>query len=168
MTVDWTHGAAVDIRKYLLKELYASNIIKSTDYTQDFGVFDPVIPIQQLPEVINTNSDLPFVVYDMTPLSTVSDQYWIVEEEITFYVYSVDYGKVLAIQNLIVDIFRRHDLTAMDINGYVTSPNTFLCVYLVSSSAPEPAVSEGGRVGASITINYQYTRSIGANGRFAS
>jgi hypothetical protein len=164
MAVDYSRSAIIDIRKYLLSQISAASLFTSTV---------PVVPVEQTPET-NDAATGPFIVYENTPTGTGGGEaYWIMKEEATFYIYSNNYADVLKLQTLLVDVFRRQDLTARDINTFsntapASSPINFLCCYLNSSDAPDGAKSEDGRFVGSVSIDYDYTRNVGANGRFAS
>lgn len=164
MAVDYSRSAIVDIRKYLLAQITAANLFSTTV---------SVVPVEQTPET-NDASTGPFIVYENTPTGTSgNDAYWIMKESATFYIYSNNYADVLKLQTLLVDVFRRQDLTARDINYFsnlppASSPIQFLCCYLSSSDSPDGAKSEDGRFVGSVSIDYDYTRSVSTDGRFAS
>lgn len=151
----------LDVRTWLLNELYASTVLNMADY----AIADPLVPIQQLPETNDSMGDKAFIVYDMQDLKHFGDDYWIKRQSVTLSIYSPNYMKVLEIQNLLIDLMDRADLTARDINAFNLSSNKFLLFEVIGSIPPAPAREENGRYGGSIVVEYEYTRSIGNNGR---
>lgn len=173
MTTDYSQLAILKIRKYIIQEVHASGIsLGSGAYPALFNSQIPVVPLQQLPETNELVLDKPFITYDFYQETQTDDAYWITPEVATFHVHATDILQVVQLQNLLVDLFRRFDLAATDINtvsGYDTI--TILSTEIEApawASKPEPATSESGRIVASLSILYTYTRSVKPNGRFAS
>lgn len=169
MTFEYLGNAAiVDIRKYLISEIHKTDILNGVTYPAKFGGKIPVVPIQQLPETNNTLKTKPFIVYDLAPMPNNRQEYWIKCEELTLYVYGSDYSQVLAIQDFLVDVFGRLDKSAQDLNEIDSRKVSFLTCFLSGDNKVMPAQSEGGKYGATVSIEYDYTREIDGNGRFAS
>lgn len=158
--------AAIDIRSYLLSAITASGIVSIITYPVTFDSKIPVIPIQQAPEINNEIGDKPYIVYDME-IGPVDTKFWELSEYITFYIYGVDYAKVLALQSLIVDLFRRYELSAQDINVYCHSTNNFMYTSVEDADPPTAPLNEAGRIEASVQIGYKYHKAIDSRGRFA-
>lgn len=169
MTFTYKGAAAIiEIRKYLIDEIHKTDIVTGLTFPAKFNKKIPVVPIQQLPETNNTLKTKPFIVYDVMPMPNNGDTFWIKCEEATFYVYGPDYSLVLAIQDFLVDLFGRLDNTARNINDFSDSNIGFLTCFLSGDNTVTPAQSEGGKYGATVSIEYDYTRAIDGDGRFAS
>lgn len=161
----YSNTAIVDIRSYLLAEIAASGILTGVVYPDTFNNTIPIIPIHQMPEVNNNIGD-PFIVYELE-VNAVGVQFWQISESVTFYIYGVDYEKILSLQSLIVDIFRRYEMSAQDINVFCHSENAFVYTTVDDSDAPNAPTSEAGRLESSVSISYVYQKSINNRGRFA-
>jgi hypothetical protein len=156
-----------------------SNVFAPADYTNIGGInnINPVFPIQQVAEMNNVLGERAFIIYDFIPIATRSNMNEIIRETMMFTCYSTNYGKVLEMQNLLVDMFRRTDRSAADINKYLTTTtkNRFLSFEIADALPPDPMRDEGGRFGATVSIEYDYTRAVKSDsyygsgaGRFAS
>lgn len=158
-------SAIIDIRKYLLHEIALSEILDRVEYPDVFNKEIPIIPIHQMPEV-NDNIGDPFIVYELE-VNSIGVQFWQLSETVTFYIYGVEYEKILSLQSLIVDIFRRYEMSAQDINVFCHSENTFVFTSVDDSNVPNAPTSEAGRLESSVSITYVYQKSINNRGRFA-
>lgn len=168
---DYTAIPVLDITDWIVAQAFATGVLNASDYTlPDASVMKPMVPVQQLPETNNEIQAHGFMVYDVQPLRYPAngEDYWTCREQLTITCYSNDYLKVLGMQMLLVDLLRRKDLTARDINAAGTSSgkNKFLKFDVMGSLPPDPAAEENGRFGSSIIVEYDYTRSIGNDGRF--
>ncbi len=175
---DYLNVAVLDVVKWVGDELFTSGVFKKADYRNIEGIsnFVPVVPIQQVPEANNIFGEKPYVVYDFMPVYKRDDQYFMMRDNLSFTVLSTNYTKVLQVQNLFVDMFRRLDLSAREINyrlnelGHHTY-NQFLHFQIVDALPPDPARDEGGRYGATVIVEYEYTRPVKSGsyneGRFA-
>ena len=170
MTVDYTKTAISEIRTYLWDLLKDYNLLDPNDYIADG--FDtpliPIIPSQQVPEFNNLVGDKPYIVYDFSIENYEPDQWWICQESALFSIVSRDYTKIVAITNAMVDIFRRMDESARDLNTVITASNLFRFYNFTvnMASAPAPFMEEGGRQIGQIEIMYKYSRNTNSGGRF--
>ena len=171
----YSKSAFYDVRNWMLSELYASGVLRNTDYSNS----SPIVPIQQIPEAFDNNSwqdagmpaDAPFIVYDIIVPGSYDTEYWNMRDEIVLWIYDYDLDKILEIKELLVDIFRRFDESARDINEFIEntdSPFRFQYFDVYSGLPSDEAKQVLGRMGVNIVISYQYTRQTQANGRFAS
>lgn len=156
----------LDIREYLVAELYASGLLVASDYVTDFGQVDPVFPENQTPESNSLFKNKPFLVYTTESPSVVGTQYWLMLGRSTITAYSDDYSVVLDLQIFLLDLFRRFETTAQEINE-LADVNSFLTVFVIDSDSSNEPDTEYGRYSATIDIEYQYTRAINSNGKFA-
>ena len=162
----YANHAAVDIAQWVSLELFASDVLDSSDYSNigGFVSINPVFPIQQVPEMNNVLGERAFLVYDFMPLKFRNDMYEAIRETMTFTVYSTSYAIILEIQNFLVDLFRRLDSSAADINKklidqQISTENRFLFIEMADALPPDPAKDEGGRYGATVSIEYEYVRT---------
>lgn len=172
---DYALGAVYEIRKMLWEEIQDSGLMLASDYREGNFSLIPIIPTQEQPEfktkfVLN-NPSLPYIVYDLDTVGYGTD-WMICEERLTFKVYSNSFSKVLSITNLIVDLFRRFDDSAKDLNKYVktlnnNSPFRYHYFALTEANSPNPADELDGRLEADIAIMYSYSRDLNTEGRFA-
>ena len=170
MTVDYTKLAISEIRNYLWTKLKEYNLLDPNDYIADgFDIpLVPIIPSQQVPEFNNLIGDKPYIVYDFSVEDYGDDQWWICQESALFSIVSTDYLLISAITNAMVDIFRRMDESARDLNTSIGASNLFKfhTFKLNMASAPAPFTEEGGRQIGQIEIMYKYSRNLDSNGRF--
>lgn len=170
---DYKQSAFYKVREWLISELYSSGVLNEADYTNS----SPVVPIQQIPEAEDNTTyaeaglpqDAPFIVWDMLSPGTYDTDYWNCRDEVMLWVYDYDVDKLLEIKELLYDLFKRFDLTAEDINNYEYPDSPYLFQYTdIMTGLPTDEVDQVlGRYGMNFVVTYQYTRPIGANGRFA-
>lgn len=160
---DYSYVASYDVRRVLLDELYNHGVIDPNDYYADgfSDPLEPVIPAQQVPEFNNLLPGKTYIVYDIQ-LKPVPVQWWMSEETITLDVVSRDPAKIQSIINLIIDLFRRYDLSAKDFNISLASNSPFTYYFFkVESADPVQAFAyEGGFMNGMISIGYAYTREV--------
>lgn len=157
------------IRQYLWSQLTSSEILAGVRYVVPgmAGSFNPIIPVQQLPETNDLLDGNPFIVYD-TYMPEQGQDFWMREEEVVFAVYDSNYARLMAIVELMKDIFGRMDDSAREINGWTAGTSfNFKWCRVVQSDAQDPTRDEAGRLTAYIQISYCYTRNDDALGRFA-
>lgn len=163
---DYAKVAVYDVRNTLWQELQDANLLDPNNYYAD-GFSSPLIPIipaQQVPEFNNLLPGKTYLIYDLIQ-SGVGVAWWMSQETITFTIVSRDSTEILAISNLITDVFRRYDKTAKDINLQLssTSPFTFHFFRLDSSDPIQAFHDEGGFMSGIISVTYAYTRELNSN-----
>jgi len=152
MTVDYTKSAILDIVDYLKTELTTAGFTEFVVY--------PAGVAQEI-----TDDD--YIVYDRVSLGNTGDTYWVMKESASFTIYSKSITKIFSVQTFLTDLFRRQEMVAQEINDKKLSPNMFMNVYL--DVADSTAWGQGGGASSkSIYIEYNYTRAVSTNGRFAS
>lgn len=166
---DYSALAVADIRKYIWQKIQDAGILSSDDYYVDSldTHLVPIVPAQQIPEFDNLLAGRTYMFYDFeTKLIPV--QWWMIDEKFTLTILSQNYDVINKINNLIVDLFRRYDESAADLNGFLGDNSNFLYRYinLDSAMSPEPFESEGDYQYGVVSISYQYSRKTGADGRF--
>lgn len=170
MTVNYSKSASFEIRSFLWEKLKEYNLLDENDYIAD-GFTNPLIPIipsQQVPEFNNLIGDKPYIVYDIAVENYEPDAWWVCQESMLFSIVSTDYLKIFSITNAMIDLFRRMDDSAKDLNIFLGVDDTFKFYNLTvnMASAPSPFEEEGGRQIGQIEIMYRYSRNLDSGGRF--
>jgi len=152
------------LNKYLWAELQKSNLMGEYDYN---GLV-PIIPTQQVPVFNDMAAGKAFIVYTYLVASYDVDL-WANVEQVTYRIYSDDERKLRQISNLLIDLCKRFDWTAADVNkwidGYATPDGDekkfeFKYVQVVGSTSPEPFAQEGGRQNASVTVRMAFVHDM--------
>jgi hypothetical protein len=160
---DYSYVASYDVRKVLWEELQNAGIFDINDYYAD-GFADPLIPIipaQQVPEFNNLLPGQKYLTYDvMAKFHPV--QWWMSEETMTFEVVSRDAEETQTIMNFMIDLFRRYDQSARDINLQLVegSPFTFHFFRIESADPIQAFQNEGGFTNSPFVIDYSYSREL--------
>jgi hypothetical protein len=160
--------AMYEIRKHLWQELLSNNIVDQNAYYSDnLGEsIIPIIPVQQAPEMNQFLSGKTHIVYDKIG-STYEDNWMICCEKISFTIYSVDFAEINIIRNMMVDVFRRMDDSARDLNmSKSTDKLIFHNTLILEMSPTEPSTELAGFLAADVILEVKYSRTIGQNGRF--
>lgn len=169
--VDYSNSAFYTVRQWMLNELFSSGILTESDYTDSSAI----VPIQQIPEAFGNKTDAPvglpddapFIIYDLLVPGGYDTEYWNCRDEVVLWIYDYDIEKLMEIKDFLYDLFRRFDLTADDVNQISdTYKFHFFDIMMGLPSSNIDMVL--GRYGLNMVISYQYTRPVGANGRFAS
>ena len=169
MTVNYKDTAISKIRNFLWQEIMDNNLLDQHDYLAD-GIKEllvPIIPAQQVPEFNNLISGKPYIVYDFDIVG-YGEEFWICEENILFSIFSTSYQKVVELTNFMIDLFRRMDETAKDVNGNMLSSDIFKFFYFTinAASSPTPIKEEGGNFMGQVDITYKYSRHLDSNKRY--
>jgi hypothetical protein len=178
--VDYTKDPIKYVKDILWAELLSNEILDDNDYLiQGTSTkLVPIIPVQQQQEFVEYFSDAPFIVYD-TDIIEYDTDWWICKERVYFTIYSNSYSKMREISFLILDLFRRFDESARDIDNYsrneenyassAINDGTFIYHYFAVQGISEtyPSEEEAGRYANQIDIVMSYSRNVGATGRFA-
>lgn len=168
MTVDYKIDAMFELRKFLWEELKLAGIFKSKDYYSDNinSEIVPIIPVQQVPEIDQFLNGKKHIVYDKIGMS-FEDIWLIACEKVLFTIYSTDITDVYEIRNLIMDLFRRMDDSAKDLNNSrQTDKIIFHSVHVVETSPIEPSMELKGFMSTDVILEVKYSRTTGPDGRF--
>jgi hypothetical protein len=160
--------AMYEVRKHLWQELLSNNIIDQNDYYSDnLGEsIIPIIPVQQAPEMNQFLSGKTHIVYDKIG-STYEENWLICCEKISFTIYSVDFAEINVIRNMMMDVFRRMDDSARDLNrSRSTDKIIFHNTLILEMSPTEPSTELAGFLAADVILEVKYSRTVGQNGRF--
>lgn len=160
--------AMYEIRKHLWRELQLNNMLDPNSYYSDnLGeAIIPIIPVQQAPEMSQFLSGKTHIVYDKIG-STYEENWMICCEKISFTIYSVDHAEINAIRNMMMDVFRRMDDSAKDLNNSKSTDKIiFHNTMIVDMSPTEPSEELAGFLAADIILEVKYSRTVGSTGRF--
>ena len=160
--------AMYEIRKHLWQELLSNNIIDQNAYYSDnLGEsIIPIIPVQQAPEMNQFLSGKTHIVYDKIG-STYEENWMICCEKISFTIYSVDFAEINIIRNMMMDVFRRMDDSARDLNkSRSTDKIIFHNTLILEMSPTEPSTELAGFLAADVILEVKYSRTVGPKGRF--
>lgn len=166
---DYKLDAAYEIRRYLWEELQSHNIFDLEDYySENIGdTIVPIIPVQQQPELNQFLSGKKHIVYDKIGL--VYDDNWLIcNEKFLFTIYATDVDQINEIRNLMVDIFRRMDESARDLNSSKASDKFIFhnsLVLEITSISPSDELQ--GFMSSDVILEVKYSRLVDPSGRFS-
>jgi hypothetical protein len=147
--------------KFLWAKLNEKGIMRDSDYQ---GNLVPIIPTQQVPVFNDMLAGTPFIVYTYLVASYDVD-IWANVEQVTYRIYSDDERKLRQISNFLIDLCKRYDWTASEVNDWIAGFDSldgdekkfeFKYVQVVGSTSPEPFATEGGRQNASVTVRLSF------------
>ena len=165
---DYSIDAMYEIRKHLWQELTANSLIDPESYYSDnLGEsIIPIIPVQQAPELNQFLSGKTHIVYDKIG-STYEENWMICCEKLSFTIYSTDYSEINSIRNMMMDVFRRMDDSARDLNrSRSTDKIIFHNTLILEMSPTEPSDELEGFLSADVILEVKYSRVVGQSGRF--
>jgi hypothetical protein len=165
---NYSIDAMYEIRRHLWEELVSNSIIDPESYYADNlqESFIPIIPVQQSPELNQFLSGKTHIVYDKIG-ATYEENWMICCEKLSFTIYSTDYSEINAIRNMMIDVFRRMDDSARDLNrSKSTDKIIFHNTLILEMSPTEPSQELAGFLSADVILEVKYSRTVGQNGRF--
>jgi hypothetical protein len=157
-----------EIRRHLWEELTLSKLIKPSDYyIENTGnEIIPIIPVQQQPDLNQFLSGKTHIVYDKIGMS-YEENWMICCEKLLFTIYSTDVSEINSIRNLMIDVFRRMDDSARDLN---LSRNTDKLIFhntmVVETTPTEPSMELQGFLATDVILEVKYSRTVSQLGRF--
>ena len=160
--------AVFEMRKYLWDALAAEGIFVERDYYSD-NIGEnvvPIVPVQQSPEMNQFLSGKKHIVYDKIGMSY--DDLWLVcNEQVLFTIYATEYIEVNEIKNFMIDMFRRMDETAKDLNrGGINQKFKFHSIYISDVSPTSPSEELKGFLSSDVILEVKYSRETNQAGRF--
>lgn len=158
-----------EVRRLLWNEMVDSGIIDVDDYYSDniSETIIPIIPIQQQPEFDQFLNGKKHVVYDKISQSYSSD-WWICDEKILFTIYATSVDEVNIMRNLIIDVFRRMDDSARDLNeASNTDKIKFFNALVLDISPTGPSEELQGFYATDVVLEIKYARITDESGRYA-
>ena len=170
MTVNYKIDAAYELKKFLWDQLYNETAIFDAEeyYSDNLGeTLVPIIPIQQSPEMNQFLSGKKHIVYDKIAMS-YDDLWMICNEQMLFTIYATEVGDIYEIRNFMVDLFRRMDDSASDVNKWssVSTKFKFHSIYISDMSPIAPSEELQGFFAADLVLEVKYSREVNSNGRF--
>ena len=166
--IDYNIDAMYEIRKHLWQELILNKIFNDSDYYSDnIGKeIIPIIPVQQQPELNQFLSGKKHIVYDKIGLS-YEENWMICCEKILFTIYATDFSEINQIRNLMIDVFRRMDDSAKDLNASKSTQKIkFFNTMIAEISPTEPSQELQGFLSADVILEVKYARMTDVSGRF--
>lgn len=169
MTVNYKLDSVYELRKFLWQNLVTLDVFNEDDYYSD-NIGDtliPILPVQQSPEMNQFLSGKKHIVYDKIGIS-YDDMWQICTEQVLFTIYALSFDEINEIRNVMIDLFRRMDDTATDINRWagISSKFKFFSIYISDMSPTSPSDEMQGFLAADVVLEIKYARDIGTNGRF--
>jgi hypothetical protein len=165
---DYSLSVASEIRKWLWSELQSNGILNALDYNVGALAMVPIVPVQQQPELVDKIGGKPFILYDEVESSVDSDLWYVHNEQVLFTVFAEDFKTANKIRNLMVDLFRRQDASAHDLNLFTGSENFgYLNVTILENRSVKAERSTTGRLSFDMIIGVKYVRHLGSTGRFS-
>ena len=160
--------AVYEIRRHLWAELVDKGVFDPEEYySENIGQeLIPILPVQQQPELNQFLSGKKHIIFDKIG-SSYNNLWTICDEKIMFTIYAIDIDDITEIRNLIVDVFRRMDDSARDLNSSDYSDKfKYHNVLVLDISPTSPSQELQGFFSADIVIEVKYSRITDAAGRF--
>jgi len=154
---------------YKLDAMLDANIFDPNNYdTSGTGnILIPIVPVQQPAEFNQFLSGKKHIVYDKISL-TYEDNWMICNEQILFTIYATDVADINEITNFMVDLFRRMDNSARDINtsAQSTPQFKFYNTYIADISPTTPSKEQLGFLSSDVILEIKYSRILDKSGRY--
>jgi hypothetical protein len=169
MTADYKIDAMFELRKFLWTQLKLTGLFDQDDYYSDNlgSEIIPIIPVQQLPEMDQFLNGKKHIVYDKIGMS-YEENWLICCEKVLFTIYSSDITEIYEMRNLMVDLFRRMDESAKDVNASKgTNKLIFHSIHIVETSPIDPSTEIQGFLSTDVILEVKYSRVTDGAGRFA-
>jgi hypothetical protein len=169
MTADYKIDAMFELRKFLWNQLKEYNIFDQEDYYSDNlgSEIIPIMPVQQLPEMDQFLNGKKHIVYDKIGMS-YEENWLICCEKVLFTLYSTDITEIYEMRNLMIDLFRRMDESAKDVNASRgTDKLIFHSIHVVETSPIDPSTEIQGFLSTDVILEVKYSRVTDGVGRFA-
>lgn len=174
--VNYSRDAVLEVRNYLWQKIKDEGILDPNAYlTSNLNTIVPIIPVQQVPEMTSfflgptsANEDnKTHIVYDKIGIS-YEENWTICCEQIVFTVYAIDYDKITIMRNFMMDLFRRMDDSAKEINAWSSKSSEFKfhSIFIADISPTQPSEEIQGFLAEEIVLEIKYSRHADINGRF--
>jgi hypothetical protein len=169
MTANYKLDALSEIRKYLWGQMVTLGIFDQDEYYSDSlgDVIIPIIPVQQPAELNQFLSGKKHIVYDKIGMS-YEENWMVCTEQVLFTIYSINYSDINEIRNFMVDLFRRMDDSAKDINYWdgLSDKFKFFTIYISDISPTAPSQELQGFLSADIVLEVKFARILDKEGRY--
>lgn len=169
MTPNYKLDAQYELRKFLWQKLLAAGIFDDNDYYSDnLGeTIIPILPVQQSPEMNQFLSGKKHIVYDK--IGMAYDENWMIcTEQFLYTVYSTGVTEINEIRNFMIDLFRRMDDSARDVNYWdgLSDKFKFYSIHINDISPTAPSEDIQGFYASDIILEVKYSRILDNTGRF--
>lgn len=165
---DYSLSITSDLRKWLWSELQAEGILSASDYQVGALSIVPIVPVQQQPELLDKIGGKPFIIFDTVERSVDSDLWYIHNESVLFSVFCEDFATANKIRSLMIDLFRRQDASAADLNRFTAAQDFgYLNITVEENRSTRAERSTTGRLSFDMIIGVKYVRHLGSSGRFS-
>ena len=159
------------LNSYLWDSLVNLEIIDPDNYFSDnlnSKVVVPILPVQQAPEFNQLLNGKTHIIYDK--INTTYDTNWMMcDEQFLYTIYAISYSEINQIRNVFLDLFRRYDGSAKDVQDWIYPAGNFkfhsISVADISPTTPSDEIK--GFFSTDITLNIKYSRITDELGRFA-
>lgn len=162
--------AIYEIRKFLWDALVNLEIFDPEEYYSDninSRVVVPIVPVQQSPELAQFLSGKKHIVYDK--INMTYDTNWLIcNEQFLFTIYAIEYSDINEIRNVFIDLFRRMDESARDVNYFdISDKFKFHTIHISDITPTAPSDEIKGFYATDIVLEVKYSRITDGIGRFA-
>jgi hypothetical protein len=162
--------ALFELKRYIWDALVNLEIFDPEEYYSDninSKVIVPIVPVQQSPELAQFLSGKKHIVFDK--ISTTYDTNWLIcQEQFLYTIYATDYAEINQIRNVFIDLFRRMDESARDVNySDISDVIKFHTIYISDISPTSPSDEIKGFYATDIILETKYSRMTDKTGRFA-
>lgn len=162
--------ALFELKKYIWDALVNLEIFDPEEYYSDnitSNIVVPIIPVQQSPELAQFLSGKKHVVFDK--ISTTYDTNWLIcQEQFLYTIYATDFAEINQIRNVFIDLFRRMDESARDVNySDISDLIKFHTIYISDISPTSPSDEIKGFYATDIILDAKYSRITDESGHFA-
>lgn len=169
---DYNLTGVHQVNKWLwskLKTMLPADFVAYTTVGSATESLVPIIPSQQLPTFTDIAGGAPFMIYNYS--LNPGDEPYMTVDDVGYIIYDNNEARLRRIHNLMVQLLKRMDWTAADINEYldelatVSKPNEFdfKFVKVTGAPGPQPFETEGGRQASMIMATIVYTHDIQSN-----
>jgi hypothetical protein len=166
--MSYSDTPASDIRKWLWSELQSNSILSASSYNiPGMGSVVPIVPLRQEIELVDKLAGKPFITYDFVTEYVEPGIWYINCEQILYTVYCEDFATSTKIKNLMIDLFRRQDDSARDLNNASTSNLAYLNISIVENRWTSPERGDTGRNRFDMIIEVKYVRQLNSAGRYS-
>lgn len=139
-------------------------VFKAYQMSGGASVVPPLAQGAPLPAQTTIAGGPPFIVYGY---STGSGLTWErVREQAAYVIWDADSVRLAVIQNFMVDLLRRFEITAGEVNEFlgITSLYEFKYVQVTTATSPDAAITEQGRQKGLVVSAFEYTRDLDQRG----
>ncbi len=175
MNNDYDFPPVFGINRFLWHSLKQAGILNEEPYNDILAGLVPIIGVNRTENFVTlidkADPGPPFIVYNWS--TSQSNQMWFLStDQIIYLVYGEEETQVRRITRFIVDLFKRFDDSAQEINDYLSQFDrrytcyNFKAIELTSAQGPLPPDPdvEYGRIESSIALSVDYTYDINDRG----